>query len=121
MGSTNSAWKMDNMTHRFFILVIFVCTVLGSVEGTSWAGLNTFRNRFKNTMRSRTLDVNMPQTSGENLGMYQRKTQAPNIWLNLHKTLPTTPATSWYANPYEQERNATSNARRQHLRPSVAN
>lgn len=39
----------------------------------------------------------------EPAGMYERKTQAPIVWLNLHKSRFPKRLKNWYGTPYERD------------------
>merc|ERR1712107_50460 len=75
-------------------------------EAAQWAGMNKVRELLREILRPNppNEDFPAPLIGAEPVGVYERKTQAPVVWLNLRKSKFPTTATilgrAWYHEPY---------------------
>ena len=88
-----------------------LCVVIAVIHGIASVGAAMPRELIRDLMRPSALGNDAAAPLGtEPTGMYERKTQAPIVWLDLHKSrFPHHPKT-WYEASYE--RDAKENLRR---------
>merc|ERR1712039_194345 len=74
-------------------------------EAVAWAGMTKVRELIRDIIRPNPADESYPTPllGSEPYGMFQRKTQAPVVWLNLRKTRLPYARRAWYSAPYMED------------------
>merc|ERR1712178_348575 len=102
MGRLSRTHSSEVMVARVLPVLLLTCM---SGEAAGWAGMSKVRELIRDIVRPNPPDEDYPAPllGAEPVGVYQRKTQAPVVWLNLRKSRLPMSGRAWYNAPYQQD------------------
>lgn len=99
-------WRCKVIMLFQFFSVFFITTCSGNFAAAQWAGTGDARAMLKDVLRPVVDDSGTPPGATPT-GDYQRQTQSPMVWLNMHKQKKKINA-AWYGQGFAEEANAAA-------------